>query len=177
MVWSSAQIQNVTNMCRIFGEHQKDLKSVWDRLKFELTTKEYNTKTMTIKDLERVWKELPDFGPKNTLLLKSSPEKTILQPYNHCVVSEFDHKSPIFKSNGDRELMVMKSYLEKLQHQDNVCNYIKNHPFVSSPTEEQDPPLPAPSAICYYYKVWDKPTSKDLGVADDLTSQVERLRL
>ncbi|KAI8338088.1 HAD-like domain-containing protein, partial [Chlamydoabsidia padenii] len=180
MVWSSAQFQNVSNMCRIFGEHRNKLTLVWDRSKFGLTAKEYHTKTLTIKDLERVWKELPDFGPENTLLLDDSPEKTILQPYNHCVVSEFDHKSPVFQSNGDRELMVVKSYLEKVQYQDNVCNYIKNHPFVSSPTDEdEDSPLPAPSTICYYYVVASngKPVSKDLGVDDELTSRVGQLRL
>jgi hypothetical protein len=141
-----------------------------------------------------VWKQLPEFGPTDTILLDDSPEKTILQPHNHCVVSEFNHKSPDFKAHGDCELMLVKAYLEKIQHQDNVSNYIKNHPYLSSPIgangkeerpeEEGDsPPVALPSTICYHY-VFSKhdgdpplPTSCDLGVADELTSKVDRLKL
>lgn len=188
-----AQPQNVNNMCRIFDEHRSKLRLIWDRKKFGLSLKEYNSKTLTIKDLERVWQQLPEFGPTNTILLDDSPEKTVLQPYNHCVVSEFDHKSPDFKARGDCELMLVMAYLKKLQYQDNVCNYIKNHLYVSSPIgvndeevgpeEKEGSTAALPSTICYHY-VFSKhdgdpplPTSCDLGVVDELTSKIDRLKL
>ncbi|ORZ15043.1 HAD-like domain-containing protein [Absidia repens] len=204
MVWSSARPHNVDKMCRIFGEHRKKLRLIWDRTNFGLSTKDYNSKVVTIKDLEFIWKSLPDYDATNTILMDDSPEKTILQPHNHCVVSEFDHHSSTFRNHGEYELASVQSYLEKVQYQDNVSNYIKNHPYVSPANatnsnsngddddddnddddngDPSDDSLPgvARSTQCYHY-IFNKygedpaPILCDLGT-DDLTARVSRLQL
>ncbi|ORY93928.1 HAD-like domain-containing protein [Syncephalastrum racemosum] len=129
MVWSSAQPQSVDNMLQLFGRHERRLAKVWDRTKFNLSPQEYHRKTVTIKDLEEVWKA---FGGKydatNTIMLDDSPAKAVLQPYNSVHLTEFDH-AKVDCHEGESELADVRTYLRHLRYQSNVANYIKEHPY------------------------------------------------
>ncbi|GES84634.1 HAD-like protein [Rhizophagus clarus] len=59
MVWSSAQPKNVDKMVRAaFGQYEENLVAKWTRKHLNLSDQDYHQKVETIKDLEKVWKEL-----------------------------------------------------------------------------------------------------------------------
>ncbi|KAI8096921.1 HAD-like domain-containing protein [Halteromyces radiatus] len=192
MVWSSATYKNVDKMCEIFGKHRKNLILIWTRSNFGLSEADYNRKVITIKDLELVWKELPKYNAKNTILMDDSPEKTILQPYNHCVISEFNHLSPSFKKRGENELIKVQRYLEQIRYEDNISNYIKHSPYgttfklneqqqVEPENDDNDNDGYPTSCLCYHYMFPQHGNQCrrelcDLGM-DDIQSKLERIKL
>lgn len=133
MVWSSAQPHSVANMCRLFGSHQP--VCIWDRRCFMLSGSQYHGKFPTIKNLEAVWWAFGQgtkYEAHNTILIDDSSHKTMMQPYNAIHISTFDHRDKRLIHKGDKELIHVMEYLEKLRNQSNVSNYIRHHPYKSS---------------------------------------------
>ncbi|KAF5389700.1 hypothetical protein D9757_006053 [Collybiopsis confluens] len=91
MVWSSAQGHNVGEMVKkVFTvEGEMGLKAVWARDTLDLDPKFYHKKTVTIKDLNKIWKTFPVHNAKTTLLVDDSTQKARLQPWNHVYVKEY----------------------------------------------------------------------------------------
>ncbi|KAJ3734583.1 hypothetical protein DFJ43DRAFT_1037775 [Lentinula guzmanii] len=90
MVWSSAQPHSVNDMIQhSFGDHQGELKAVWARDTLDLDPVAYNKKSVTIKDLTKLWKAFPSHSAKSTLLVDDSTQKARLQPWNHIFVKEY----------------------------------------------------------------------------------------
>lgn len=161
MVWSSAQTHSVNNMSRMFGINKDKISVLWDRNSFNLSKYDFNRKSLTIKDLDKVWTHFKgEYDATNTILLDDSPKKAQLQPYNCIHPSEFEHTSEEFRKHGDAELLNIIDYLKKLQFQSNVANYIKNHPF-----KEEEKALNK-IYMSEYYLFADEPTKK--GVLVDL---------
>ncbi|CAG8525252.1 17005_t:CDS:1 [Acaulospora morrowiae] len=150
MVWSSAQPNNVKKMVKAaFGPHEVKLIDVWNRDQFSLTFRQYHRKTLTIKDLDKVWKKLnsnrvpkPYLNAKstsfpasivwdqtNTILIDDSKLKAQLQPFNSIHLLEFNESLAL--SGRDCELRDVIPYLETLKCQTNVSAYIKNSPYKS----------------------------------------------
>ncbi|CAO3644087.1 unnamed protein product [Cunninghamella echinulata] len=181
-------------MCKIFGKYETKLQLIWTRKNFELTEKEYNSKTITIKDLRKIWQHLPQFNATNTILLDDSPKKTILQPFNHVIISEFNHLDQSFQkiekdgdnsSGGENELIYIKDYLDKLKYQDNVANYIFQHPYQSSLKKDNNNDLLSSkypkSTLCRHFVFHDsnviiEPTIHDFSL-DELTSTFDKIKL
>ncbi|CAO3613477.1 unnamed protein product [Cunninghamella blakesleeana] len=194
IVWSSAQPHNVKKMCKIFGKYEDKLQLIWTRDHFGLTTKESQSKIITIKDLRKIWQHLPQFNATNTVLIDDSPKKTILQPYNHIIIAEFDHHDQTFKNQGENELFYVKDYLGKLKYQDNISNYIFQHPYQSPLLLQTDDDLKnySKSTVCLHYiynnndkNDIDPPTKHDFGIKninksndiEQLTSQIDKIKL
>ena len=133
MVWSSAQPRSVANMCRLFGSRQP--MCIWDRRCFQLSGSQYHGKFPTIKNLEAVWWAFGqgrEYEAHNTILIDDSSHKSIMQPYNAIHISTFDHCDSRLIHQGDKELIHVMEYLEKLRKQSNVSNYIRHNPYKSS---------------------------------------------
>jgi hypothetical protein len=140
MVWSSAQPKNVDKMVRAaFGSYEKKLVAKWTRKHLNLSDQDYYQKVDTIKDLEKVWRELNNNKPTtfpqivwdqtNTILIDDSYLKAKLQPYNAIHLPDFDDER--CKSRKDHELYNVIDYLRILHNQSNVSAYIKNFPYTS----------------------------------------------
>ncbi|KAJ4468910.1 NLI interacting factor-like phosphatase-domain-containing protein [Lentinula aciculospora] len=90
MVWSSAQPHSVKDMVQhSFGDCRGELKTVWARDTLDLDPTAYNKKSVTIKDLTKLWKAFPPHSPRTTLLVDDSTQKARLQPWNHIFVKEY----------------------------------------------------------------------------------------
>ncbi|KAG9303883.1 hypothetical protein G9A89_005793 [Geosiphon pyriformis] len=140
MVWSSAQPRNVRIMVEyVFSpQYIKKLIDVWTRDDFGLSEKEYNQKSLTLKDLRKVWGGLNKsehgrnkrprcWDQTNTLLIDDSDLKAQLQPYNAIHLSEYGE---ILQESGhDRELKDILPYLGRLRYESNVSSYIKSNPY------------------------------------------------
>lgn len=150
MVWSSAQPHSVNSMCALFEQYRKQLTLTWDRTTFGLSKSAYHEKSLTIKDLEKVWAAFDGqpYDATNTILLDDSPKKAVLQPYNSIHLREFNHKSSSFQQYGECELLHVMRYLEQLRLQSNVCNYMRQHPY-KSPDPQQT--VSENSFISYHY--------------------------
>ncbi|PVG02263.1 hypothetical protein CPB86DRAFT_823094 [Serendipita vermifera] len=76
-----------------FKDKAKYLLAVWDRTKFGLSPAQYNAKTPTIKDLQRIWRSkfppLAAHSFKSTVLLDDSVRKAKRQPDNHVCVTDY----------------------------------------------------------------------------------------
>ncbi|KAI8084107.1 NLI interacting factor-like phosphatase-domain-containing protein [Gilbertella persicaria] len=130
MVWSSAQKRSVNTMCRMFPCRKYPLLLRWDRQHFGLTMNDFYRNVETVKDLERVWKELPKYDSTNTIILDDTAKKLKYQPYNLIQVCTFDHK--LFEKNQvcfDNDLRKVINYLKILQQHSNVGSYMRAHPF------------------------------------------------
>ncbi|KAI9021657.1 HAD-like domain-containing protein [Phycomyces nitens] len=184
MVWSSAQPINVDRMCRMFEAHRPNLLKVWDRTSFNLTPAEYNKKTLTIKDLEIIWRKFDKYNATNTIMLDDSTEKLTMQPHNHVHIKTFDHLCPQFRKHGEQELLSVINYLDKLTKTDNVCNYIYTDRYVSPATNGHKDN----SFDCYHYqflrpeadrKMWHlcDEAKKPKDSLDTLEDQLKSIRL
>ncbi|GAW02904.1 phosphoprotein phosphatase [Lentinula edodes] len=92
MVWSSAQPPSVKDMVqRCFGDRHGELKAVWARDTLDLDPIAYHKKSITIKDLNKLWKTFSSHSAKTTLLVDDSTQKARLQPWNHIFVKEYGH--------------------------------------------------------------------------------------
>lgn len=157
MVWSSAQTHSVNNMSRMFGKNKEKILVLWDRTSFNLSTRDFNRKSLTIKDLDKVWSHFKgEYDATNTILLDDSPKKAQLQPYNCIHPTEFEHTSEDFAANGDAELINVMNYLKKLQFQSNVANYMKENPFHAEEKALNK------TYLVEHYLFADEPTKKGL---------------
>lgn len=127
MVWSSAQTFSVSKMCKMFAPHKPH--AVWDRSHLGLSETDFYSHVDTVKDIKKVWKTFREFDATNTIVLDDSTSKLVLQPYNLIKMSTFDIQVFHTQVEGERDLLKVKKYLEDLQYQSNVCNYIRNHPL------------------------------------------------
>jgi len=138
MFWSSAKPHNVKAMINAAttpGQRGKII-AVWDRSHFGLTASEYNARSITIKDLEFVFRDTEMRAKKgpwdasNTVLLDDSMKKAAYQPYNHICIPEF---VPFSWGDGggekDEALREIAGYLEELRYQGHVARFIKQRPF------------------------------------------------
>lgn len=168
MLWSSAQPHSVKYMSRAFGtKNLEKVSLIWDRTRFGLSKIDFNRKVVTIKDLDRVWKEFDGkYDSTNTVLLDDSEAKTVLQPYNAIHPVEFIHHSNDFVLNGEAELLHVIEYLKKLQFQSNISNYIKHFPYESELKHEKNTTL-----VEYYQFTPDftAPTLVDLDITTTLS--------
>ncbi|KAI7880565.1 HAD-like protein [Lichtheimia hyalospora FSU 10163] len=188
MVWSSAQPHSVDNMCRMFGEYRSQLYKVWDRTHLGLTHADYHRKSVTIKDLEFIWRDSSiandNFDATNTILLDDSPAKAVLQPYNAIHLATFDHKSSTFREHGERELLSVIRYLDKVRRHSNLCNYMRQHPYKSPDILEEGE---KENKTCVYHYPFDsqdkeKRSLQDLRVEntqkeDQLLEKLRSMRL
>jgi len=135
MFWSSAKPHNVKAMINAATtpEQRDEIIAVWDRSRFGLSASEYNARSITIKDLELVFRDTELRGKKgrwdasNTVLLDDSMLKAAYQPYNHVCIPEFVP----FSWGGERDeaLREIAGYLEELRYQGHVARFIKQRPF------------------------------------------------
>lgn len=74
MVWSSAPKESVDIMCKMFGSHQSAY--IWDRRHFaNLTPTQFKTGSEVAKDLNQVWKLLPQYDASNAIVLDDNVAK------------------------------------------------------------------------------------------------------
>ncbi|KAI8988834.1 HAD-like domain-containing protein, partial [Pilobolus umbonatus] len=121
--WTSATEGNMNRMITFFQLYPNPLLC-WSRRHIGLTEAEFFDNVITVKDLNMVWERLPWYNLFNTIIVDDSPEKVCLHPHNLVQLSTFDRDN----NTQDTVLLQLKEYLEKLQYQSNVANYIKHHP-------------------------------------------------
>jgi hypothetical protein len=129
MVWSSAREDSVRNMCEMFENNQPFI--IWSRKHFNLSAAEYYSNTETLKDLTKVWNELPEFDATNTIVLDDSLSKLAAQPYNLIQMSTF-YSEPFIEDKYfmDRDLCKVANYLSLVKEQSNVCSFMRSSPFI-----------------------------------------------
>ena len=137
MFWSSATPQNVEHMIEACttSEQREKIVAVWGRDKFGLSSKQYNARVVTIKDLQKVFKDsiirkagTREWDISNTILLDDSVIKASQQPCNHVCVPDFT-KSDGKSRKEDTALLEVIGYLEELRHQEHVARFIGHNPF------------------------------------------------
>ncbi|KAF1827419.1 uncharacterized protein K489DRAFT_292586, partial [Dissoconium aciculare CBS 342.82] len=140
MVWSSAQPENVKNMCKkLFTKDQKqNVIAIWNRHNFGLKREHLHKKVQVYKELWKVWKEPSmarskntkgSWDQTNTVLLDDSREKAASEPFNLIEVDSFEGTE---KGHIDT-LTQVRDYLETLRSQANVSAYIREAPYVYDP--------------------------------------------
>jgi hypothetical protein len=146
MFWSSATPRNVKSMIAASTtlEQRNNIIATWGRDTLGLSAEEYIQKSITIKDLRKVFqdeqvaKEAENGGGwdvSNTILLDDSVVKASYQPYNHVCVPEFLVDPAEWTENGgigksqDDALWQVAGYLEELRYQGHVARFIKQNPF------------------------------------------------
>lgn len=125
----------------------------------------------TIRDMDKVWKAMPKYGPANTILLDNEARKFKEHPRNGIIVPEFGVGE--VKSRKTGTLDTLLAYLLELGKEaqegdcDDVRIYLTNNPFESFSTTAttsaalQVSPLAIPSLDALS-------VSSDKGAGDDL---------
>jgi NLI interacting factor-like phosphatase len=138
MFWSSAKPHNVNSMiaATLSPEQREQVLAIWARDTLGLSREEYDQKSITIKDLRKVFKSNLGGGSKkksvgqwdvgNTILLDDSVIKASFQPYNHVCIPEFGGNE---EGMQDDALWQVAGYLEELRYQGHVSRFIKQNPF------------------------------------------------
>ena len=134
MFWSSATPRNVNSMitATTTPEQRAKIIATWARDTLGLSPEEYNKKSITFKDLQKVFADKDirkasqgeegwDVG--STILLDDSVIKASFQLYNHVCVPEF------VGGDQDDALWQVTGYLEELRYQSHVARFIKQNPF------------------------------------------------
>ena len=139
MFWSSATPRNVKSMIEATTtpEQRKQVIATWGRDTLGLSEEEYYKKTITIKDLTKVFKDKKvqkyckngNWDVGNTILLDDSVIKASFQPYNHVCVPEFVLNEEKAGDVQDDALWQVAGYLEELRYQGHVARFIKQNPF------------------------------------------------
>jgi len=116
-------------------EQHAQLVAIWARDTLGLSEQEYNKKTITFKDLRKVFEDRKLGGKKgekwdvsNVVLLDDSVVKASHQPYNHICVPDFVYR----EENGgapDDALWQVAGYLEELRYQGHVARFVRQNPF------------------------------------------------
>lgn len=125
MVWSSARVNSVSYMCKVFGNYQSQLIMMWHRSHFDLDQTSFYSNAKTYKQLEKIWSLKPEFNATNTIVLDDSPYKLKYQPHNLVHMSTFDHVD----SADDYDLLKVMNYLLILKQQSNVASFMRLYPF------------------------------------------------
>lgn len=91
----------------------------------------------TVRDMEKVWKALPNFGPTNTILLDNEARKFIDTPSNGIVVPEYGEDEVRVKAKAT--LAPLLEYLQRLAERSpvDVRLYIQRSPF-GEPEADQE---------------------------------------
>jgi hypothetical protein len=129
MVWSSATEHSVNRMCKIFDPKKYMLPIIWHRQHFNLNKTDFYSNRETLKDLDYVWRQMPEFDATNTIILDDTPAKVACQPYNLIQISTFHHEPVLKREKRDQDLCKVANYLRILRLQSNVSNFICNNPF------------------------------------------------
>jgi hypothetical protein len=129
MVWSSATEPSVERMCKIFDPQKHPLFLKWHRKHFNLTQEDFYSNRETLKDLDLVWCQLPEFDATNTIIIDDTKRKVARQPHNLVQVSTFHHDLVLNREKRDQDLCKVTNYLRILKLQSNVSNFICNNPF------------------------------------------------
>ena len=146
MIWTSARPENAARMVNAaFKEDEKEkLLAIWGRDTLGLTQAQYNAKVQVYKVLGRAWEgefmvyhpDQPDsivFDQTNTVLFDDSIEKAVGHPYNLIHIPEF--LATKAQNESDVVLCQCIDYLEEVKWQSNVSAFIRQYPFVYTPTE------------------------------------------
>jgi hypothetical protein len=137
MVWSSAQPDNVKNMCKkLFNnETAKTRIAVWNRNHFGLSASDYGQKVQVYKQLSRIWRNAGlshrkhgegwiQFDQTNTVLLDDSREKAASEPFNLVEIESFEGST-----DKPDTLWQVREYLETLRSYTNVSAYIRENAY------------------------------------------------
>ncbi|KAF5835981.1 hypothetical protein DUNSADRAFT_6597 [Dunaliella salina] len=125
----------------------------------------------TVRDMRKVWRRLPEFGPKNTLLLDNEARKFAEDAANGIVVPEFGAAEVLGRKTNTLDSLT--AYLLKMGESgpSDVREYLRSHPFDPSKTVgEQRLPHPAGPATAVR-------VSATTSAADELASAVRGLQL
>ena len=110
------------------------LVAIWSRDTLGLSDKDYRKKSITFKDLRKVFEDKKLAGKRdnwdvsNVVLLDDSVVKASHQPYNHVCVPEFVHREGSGE-DGDDALWQVAGYLEELRYQGHIARFIRKNPF------------------------------------------------
>lgn len=143
MFWSSATPRNVHAMisAATTDSQRTQIVTIWDRQSLGLSSSAYRSKSITFKDLNKVFTDESlrvdgAWDISNTILLDDSVIKASNQPYNHVCVPEFlverEHWEKEAEGVGgwkDDVLWQVAGYLDELRYQGHVARFIKQSPF------------------------------------------------
>ncbi|KAH9475518.1 putative FCP1 homology domain-containing protein [Psilocybe cubensis] len=163
MVWSSAQPHSVNDMVdKCFKERRQELKAVWARDTLGLTNNEYHRKTLTLKDLEKPWAELPlvssndpkppsDRPPPPTSssptsdsvslpngAAESDPPATTSQTTHSARTTLLIDDSPLKAALQPWNHLVIPEYVQEMRNKDlKVAELVREKEMVQDRTTEQ----------------------------------------
>jgi hypothetical protein len=124
-VWTSAKRKNVEPVVNhIFNDAPLLFRWYRDRctIPSEIRWRE------CYKDLNALWRERPEWSPKNTILVDDSPRKAAYQPRNCLVVPTFEISH---HSGQDTVLLSLQKYLAAMAHSHmDVRRWMELHPFL-----------------------------------------------
>ncbi|KAI1188307.1 HAD-like domain-containing protein [Nemania serpens] len=143
VIWSSAQPENVKNMCRqlMTPEDSAKVVAIWGRDSFGLSKADYRQRTQCYKRLTALWNDpvvaashpMAAAGERwsqlNTVLVDDSMEKARSEPFNLVQLPEF-------KGNAEEQGFILPQvhdYLNDCSQQANVSAYMKGRPFKTRP--------------------------------------------
>lgn len=115
----------------MFTEQQRQqLVAVWARDTLGLSSKDYNRKVQTYKNLNVVWRDrrlqqIAKFTQENTVIIDDSLEKVKQHPFNLIAVPEYTQQ--LHLSNKDTTLSEVKQILAELLYCTNVSSYLAIH--------------------------------------------------
>lgn len=140
VVWSSARLQNVDNMCRQLLSPQQLARvvAVWGREHFGLAPDDFSRRVQCYKRLTSLWADPvvaashPDFrggqrwNQGNTVLIDDSVEKARSEPHNLVAIPEF-----LGDVNERPEILpLVHDYLNELAHQSDLSTFMRTAPFL-----------------------------------------------
>ncbi|KAI9049502.1 hypothetical protein LZ554_006531 [Drepanopeziza brunnea f. sp. 'monogermtubi'] len=139
VIWSSARPSNVQLMCNqiLSDDLRHKVVAIWARDKFNLTTADFDTRTMCYKRLTSLWNDPKiasshpgfQFGERwnhtNTVLVDDSPEKGRSEPFNLITIPEFFGDR--FEKGGI--LPQVHDYINSLSMHSNVAAHMRARPF------------------------------------------------
>lgn len=104
--------------------------AVWARDTLGLTSRDYNSKVQTYKDLDVVWKssqvrKVKKFSQRDTIIIDDSLEKLKEHPFNLIPVPEYTKES--HESGQDTALRSVMEILESLRYCGNVSGYLAHN--------------------------------------------------
>ncbi|KUJ20219.1 uncharacterized protein LY89DRAFT_731444 [Mollisia scopiformis] len=139
VIWSSAKLENVTNMCDtiLTPNLRKKVIAVWGRNKFGLSKQDFDLRVQCYKRLTTVWNDKgiaishPEYAngrrwdQTNTVLVDDSLEKGRSEPFNLLEVPEFFGNA----NEQGRILPQVHDYLNYLSMHSNVSACLRDNPF------------------------------------------------
>lgn len=91
----------------------------------------------TLKDLRVVWRQFPQYGPANTVIVDDSVSKSRLNPANAIWVPDFNAGTMTHEAfNGDAVLPQLQQYLAELVDAADVRVVLRERPFLGGPPLE-----------------------------------------